>query len=213
MESKTPKHRTTGARIKQIRLSLGLNMEEFGKKFKPVASKSIVSRWEKGVSLPSAERLSLIAKIGNVPVNYLLNSDLMSTSDLNQRVEKILNGRTLEEYQLEKYEDVYGHKNGFSNEWPNEFKVEIFKALNGLESIAKEIVPKNIDDLSELDTAKFVTFQNLLKTVDACSERFAILSAKETAGVNINALLDEYEALSSILRKNSSDIILKNICD
>lgn len=61
-----------GARIKDIRISLGLTMKEFGKKFDPPASDSIVSRWERGVNLPNNERLKRIAELGNVPVLYLL---------------------------------------------------------------------------------------------------------------------------------------------
>lgn len=61
-----------GARIKDIRISLGLTMKDFGKKFDPPASDSIVSRWERGVNLPNNERLKRIAELGNVPVLYLL---------------------------------------------------------------------------------------------------------------------------------------------
>lgn len=50
-----------GNRIKNIRLSLGLTMEEFGKLFDVVALKSNVSGWEKGKHLPNANRLKKIA--------------------------------------------------------------------------------------------------------------------------------------------------------
>lgn len=61
----------TASRIKKIRLSLGLTMKEFGKKFNPPASDSIVSRWERGVSLPSNDRLKRISEIANVSTTYL----------------------------------------------------------------------------------------------------------------------------------------------
>ncbi|MBF6625733.1 helix-turn-helix transcriptional regulator [Aerococcaceae bacterium zg-BR9] len=63
-----------GQRIKSIRLSKGMTLEEFGKLFD--ASKSIASRWEKGVSLPNPERLKQIAKIGDVTVDELLYGSL-----------------------------------------------------------------------------------------------------------------------------------------
>ncbi|UIF32891.1 helix-turn-helix domain-containing protein, partial [Staphylococcus aureus] len=39
-------------------------MEEFGEKFTHKAHKSIVSKWEKGLTKPSNERLKEIAKLG-----------------------------------------------------------------------------------------------------------------------------------------------------
>ena len=63
-----------GLKIRSIRKTLGLTMKEFGGRLgKPVASDSIVSRWEKGVSIPNNERLKLIAEIGGITVNELLD--------------------------------------------------------------------------------------------------------------------------------------------
>ncbi|WP_353047297.1 helix-turn-helix transcriptional regulator [Staphylococcus sp. Marseille-Q6910] len=59
--------------IKDIRQSLGLSMEEFGKKFKVNAHKSLVSKWEKGLTKPNNERIQKIAELGNVSVDYLLH--------------------------------------------------------------------------------------------------------------------------------------------
>lgn len=64
-----------GERIKKIRLSLGLNLEEFGLKFSPTANKSNVSRWEKDKAIPTPERLNKIAELGNVTVEYLLTGN------------------------------------------------------------------------------------------------------------------------------------------
>ena len=63
--------KSTGQRIYSIRMSLGLNMREFGEKIYD-ASDSLVSRWEKGYSLPANKRLVKIAHIGNCSVSYLL---------------------------------------------------------------------------------------------------------------------------------------------
>lgn len=65
----------TASRIRKIRLSLGLTMKEFGKKFNPPASDSIVSRWERGVSLPSNDRLKRISEIANVSTTYLTTGE------------------------------------------------------------------------------------------------------------------------------------------
>lgn len=63
-----------GKRIYLIRKSLGLTMKEFGERMgNPVASDSIVSRWEKGVSVPNNERLKRIAELGEMTVEDLLS--------------------------------------------------------------------------------------------------------------------------------------------
>ena len=61
-----------GSRIKLIRTSLGLSMEEFGKMLRPVATKGTVSKWENGKYIPNGERLKNIAALGNTTVAYLL---------------------------------------------------------------------------------------------------------------------------------------------
>lgn len=60
-----------GQRIKAIRQAKGMTMEEFGSLFE--ATKGNVSLWEKGSSIPSNERLPLIAKIGDTTVKELLH--------------------------------------------------------------------------------------------------------------------------------------------
>ena len=68
-------NREVGYRINSIRNDLGLNQEEFGKKISN-AHKSLVSKWEKGQSLPNNERLKIIAEIGGISVNELLYGDM-----------------------------------------------------------------------------------------------------------------------------------------
>lgn len=58
--------------IKSIRTHLGLSMEDFGKKFDPIAHKSLVSKWEKGLTKPSINRLKRISEIANISLNELL---------------------------------------------------------------------------------------------------------------------------------------------
>lgn len=70
----------TGNRIKQIRLSKGDTLEEFGVRIARVLnipsrkapSKSNVSKWEAGSSLPNKTRLKAIADIGEITVEELL---------------------------------------------------------------------------------------------------------------------------------------------
>lgn len=60
-----------GQRIKSIRQSKGMTLEEFGSLIDN-SSKSNVSKWETGVSIPNNNRLKLIATLGRMTVNELL---------------------------------------------------------------------------------------------------------------------------------------------
>ncbi len=66
-----------GNRIKSIRLEKSMNLKEFGY-YIDNTSDSIVSRWEKGKSVPNAKRLKLIANAGGISVNELLYGDFRS---------------------------------------------------------------------------------------------------------------------------------------
>lgn len=59
-----------GARIKDIRLSLGESMEQFGARFN--TSKGTVNNWEKGRNLPNRKNLKEIALISDTSVSVLL---------------------------------------------------------------------------------------------------------------------------------------------
>ena len=59
-----------GARIKDIRLSLGESMEQFGARFN--TSKGTVNNWEKGRNIPNRKNLKEIALISGTPVSVLL---------------------------------------------------------------------------------------------------------------------------------------------
>ena len=59
-----------GNRIKNIRTSLELDQKQFAKKIN--ATVSALSNWENGRNKPNMEKLSSIAKLGNITVNELL---------------------------------------------------------------------------------------------------------------------------------------------
>lgn len=62
---------TLGNRIKQHRQDKGMNMREFGE-YIDNTSDSIVSRWERNISIPNSKRLKLIADDMNITVTELL---------------------------------------------------------------------------------------------------------------------------------------------
>lgn len=81
-----------GLRIKNIRLNNSKNLREFGEEIsklsneKKYISDSIVSRWEKGVSIPNAKRLKAIANYGNVTTNFLLYGSDVSYVDIEKNI-------------------------------------------------------------------------------------------------------------------------------
>lgn len=81
-----------GKRIKNIRLENSKNLREFGELISKnlgenkYISDSIVSRWEKGTSVPSAKRLKEIAEIGNVSVNFLLYGAEVTYNDISKNI-------------------------------------------------------------------------------------------------------------------------------
>lgn len=78
-----------GLRIKSIRLEKGMTLEEFGKLFG--AGKGLVSRWENGLSVPNADRLKSIAKIGRISVNNLLYGDQAKSLYNWEKVRSLMN--------------------------------------------------------------------------------------------------------------------------
>ncbi|MCJ1783127.1 helix-turn-helix domain-containing protein [Mammaliicoccus sciuri] len=71
-EIEEPLHLLVGKRIISIRLKSGMTMENFGN-YTNNANKSLVSKWERGMSLPNKLRLKKIAKLGNITVDELLD--------------------------------------------------------------------------------------------------------------------------------------------
>ena len=64
--------KAVGKRIFNIRNSLNLTLEQFGKDPDINAERSNVSKWERGATLPNEARLEVIAKKGNMTINELL---------------------------------------------------------------------------------------------------------------------------------------------
>jgi len=65
-----------GERIKRIRESMQLSMEEFASRIDSNAKSGTVNNWESGKNLPNKKRLNRIAELGGITVNELLYGDL-----------------------------------------------------------------------------------------------------------------------------------------
>lgn len=94
----------SGNEIKKIRLSLGLTMKEFGKKFDPPASDSIVSRWERGVSLPSSRRMKVISEMNNSNGNYI--SNYIDQLEKKAKETSKENAKIADDFNFKEYDDV-----------------------------------------------------------------------------------------------------------
>ena len=71
-----------GDRIKELRLSLGLNQIEFGKSLN--VTKQSVSNWEKGNIQPSIDMLIRIASLYSVSTDYILGLNEKRTLDVSK---------------------------------------------------------------------------------------------------------------------------------
>ena len=95
-----------GKRIKNIRISLGKDLNSFGKMLNQPASASLVSRWERGVNKPNNNRLQSISEIGHVSVDFLLNG---FTSEKDKEFEELSKKRKAGKIRLKLPKDSYVH--------------------------------------------------------------------------------------------------------
>lgn len=110
-----------GQRVKNIRTTLGLNMEEFGKKISPTATKGTISNWENGNYLPNNDRLRQIAELGNVSMSYLLDGTFRF-KDIHMMPESERN--------------KLSHGKSVFNEMGKDIKPSILAILNSEESLS-----------------------------------------------------------------------------
>lgn len=78
-------------RIKELRLSLGVNQVEFGKRLN--VTKQSVSNWENNNILPSIDMLIKICNTFSVSADYLLgidNSETVDISDLDSDEKQLI---------------------------------------------------------------------------------------------------------------------------
>lgn len=89
-----------GFKIKNIRIKLGDNMEDFGKRIKPLVTKGTVSNWEKGKYTPNSDRLKQIAELGNITVEELTKDggEVQQMRDENRKLREALQKIVDDEY-------------------------------------------------------------------------------------------------------------------
>ena len=164
-------------RIKELRLSKDMTMEELGNKLGK--TKSTISTWEKGSRSPKMGELEDIASFFNVSINYLLglsDTDNKKTfeltnkklDELQKRVEKHLQKNpnhkefkeVLEEIERERFNAkvIYSLVNSLDYQYLKEYgisrnEVVVLSDENIREPILKmlELFPKlNLEDLNKI---------------------------------------------------------------
>ena len=91
-----PRQDEIARKIKSLRAAKGLSQEEFGK-LADNAHKTLVSKWERGLNLPNNKRLKLIAELGGITTD-----ELLQVSDLSQEGCKFCTA-DLERDEFERY--------------------------------------------------------------------------------------------------------------
>jgi len=115
-----------GKRIRKIRTSLGLSMEEFAKKIDEKAKSGTVSNWETGKNLPNNERLKKIADLGNVYIEYILSGnpfDNLPIEEQDKYIESQVETYLLAEFKENQYPQLESFLEVPVNFYVNQYKL------------------------------------------------------------------------------------------
>lgn len=84
-----------GKRIKMLRISKGMTMNEFGNLIDSNVKSGTVTNWESGKNAPNKKRLKRIADLCGVSVDFLLNGTQMSIRDVKRFQSALIDKGTL----------------------------------------------------------------------------------------------------------------------
>ncbi len=204
-----------GNRIKSIRLEKSMNLKEFGY-YIDNTSDSIVSRWEKGKSVPNAKRLKLIANAGGITVNELIFGSFKTFcfklfDDFVDGIEQnnvVFNEKfTKEQFFEEMYTRVISH--GYGYEDVDDIKYIFNVYLDGVNGIA---IGKNPIEIIEFVEKKLALLRSEVKNIFTYpviknEDSPGVISLEERDGVNYELYAD----MDEILKNATKDITsLKN---
>lgn len=134
-------------RIKDLRISLGLSMEEFGKKLS--TSKGAVNNWEKGKNLPNNYRLKTIAELGETTVEYLLTGRISIQDAVKQNIsmKTYAEANGFSSSKIAKHDKIYKENIDILSE---QVKTHFERAFNSALYSLMEIHQKSPDKFIEL---------------------------------------------------------------
>ena len=143
--------KTTGERIKNIRLENGYTLKAFGIEIgKRLGSErvkeGIISRWENDISLPNSERLKVIAELGGLSVH-----ELIYRKPIGQKIKAIR--KSLGFSQLEFSKVIGATKSAVSN-WENGYNYPNNERLKAIAELGNTTVNQLLDSspLSDYST-------------------------------------------------------------
>lgn len=155
--------RVLGTKIKAIRLSLGLNMEDFGKLFTPTAAKGTVSNWESGKYSPNNERIKKIAELGKITILELMGTTKFDWSELDKTLDLEAIQREVEELEnLDKDSKEYKLGMELANVYN---KIAIMELNYSLNDLLDDQVTVTLDnrELSSQERKALHTFIEMLR--------------------------------------------------
>ncbi|MCQ9303093.1 helix-turn-helix domain-containing protein [Mammaliicoccus sciuri] len=169
-----------GKKIKTIRLERGLNMREFGEKINN-SSDSLVSRWEKGHSIPRQDRLKKIADFANITVEELMQETEESphiSVGRTIRSIRLKNGMNLEEFG-----NMFGVSKSNVSKWengkqlPNKLRLKKIAKLGNI-TVDELLDITNYQELYELEKER----NSLLEQeIQILKEQLNLLNKKDTS--------------------------------
>ncbi|MGO2564397.1 helix-turn-helix domain-containing protein [Brochothrix thermosphacta] len=185
---------TMGGRIKRIRNSLNMTMEEFAKAIK-VSGKSTVNEWEKDRSIPSYTNLKNIATLASVDANWIIHGTP------REYVFKVLREEALRNSDLRS--DILSYLST-RVELPslNNMPLSEIKELDLKGSLDKI---KQDTDIKVIETLDFF-FEDILKTFNILSKKD--IYTKEHHIIDLASLYFEEELVSV---QNTFEGALRNI--
>lgn len=170
-----------GKKIKTIRLERGLNMREFGEKINN-SSDSLVSRWEKGHSIPRQDRLKKIADFANITVEELMQE--------TEESPHISVGRTIRSIRLKHGMSMteFGKlidnvKSGVVSNWengkqiPNKLRLKKIAKLGNI-TVDELLDITNYQELYELEKERNSLLEQEIKVL---KEQLNLLNKKDTS--------------------------------
>lgn len=179
-----------GKRIKALRTQKGLTMEKFGELFEPPASKSIVSRWERGKTLPSSERIKKISDIYDISTHYLLYGEHALTDfkhDQNNVAEKLKNEEDSIEVALEIFDFM-------SSSVKNQNIIYIEKNFNGIDLHKSSIEQINLLKQA-IEINKKKVDEKILSHINKILKILIMTSNNDKSKVFKKMLLDQLKSI------------------
>ncbi|MGO2266893.1 MAG: helix-turn-helix domain-containing protein [Vagococcus salmoninarum] len=187
-----------GNRIKNIRLSLGLSMEEFGTKLS--TSKGAVNNWEKGKNSPNSNRLKKIAELANISlieltygsyqeyIIFLINEALEYRSEFIDNNEKIFKENESINQQYNRISSFYYSVIYRSDDYPDDIlekydndnnSPEVRNMIDSVNNIRRERIMYLVDEVIKLCEETNIDFNNKKQILEAIEDTIARLMMKE----------------------------------